>query len=390
MLQALYYPFSRCIEPSALKQLLLVFDTITFLDPVTDDEWRAKLFRDLEAVEDRKFVQYRSLQKPLEDLKAEGAIVLRPPAELKSFCSTAVAASALSDLMDDEWCKVASNPQDFNLPHQLRDPRGKATWQIFPAKIPKPLLDVLAEDPAFRHHVIHTGKMNTAWTFSYEAGSATALNLHLAAAEELDVAPVTDSTLHHKLLLRKTVRSISNNPTWARVNNPAIPRLAAQQTAIELVQTLLPKSALSEASFDTILLFREKTKSARKELISELTKRLHKIATSDDPAVILSAQADVKRELEKELKEYRADLAAARDNIWPKLIPTVTAGGSVAGLAAIGLQFISGGPLGVVAGSIAGASLGLLKSTLEYRAEIKKVERKASGSIAFLSQIIDG
>ncbi len=65
MLRALYYPFSRCIEPSALKQLLLIFDSITFLDPVTDDEWRAKLFRDLETTEDLKFEKYRSLQKPL-------------------------------------------------------------------------------------------------------------------------------------------------------------------------------------------------------------------------------------------------------------------------------------------------------------------------------------
>jgi len=51
MLRALYYPFSRCIDASALKQLLLVFDSVTFLDPVDDDEWRAKLFRDLEKVE---------------------------------------------------------------------------------------------------------------------------------------------------------------------------------------------------------------------------------------------------------------------------------------------------------------------------------------------------
>lgn len=390
MLRALYYPFSRCVEPSALKQLLLIFDAITFLDPVTDDEWRAKLFRDLEVTEDRKFEQYRTLQKPLEDLKAEGAIVLKPPADLKCFWSQEVAASALSDLMDDEWCKVASSPKAFNLPHQLRDPRGKATWQIFPAKIPTPLLEILLENSNFNHHIIQSGRINTAWTLSYESGSATALNLHLAAAEELDVAPVTDSILHHKLLLRKVVRSVSNDPKWMRSHDPSIPRLAAQQTAIEIVQHLLPKSALADASFDSILLFREKTKSARTELINDLTSRLVKVATSEDPIEILTAEADVKREIEKELKEYRAELASARDNVWPKLIPAVTRGGAIAGLAAVGLQFIAGGPLGVVAGSIAGASLGLLKSALEYRSEIKKVERKASSSIAFLSQVIDG
>lgn len=47
-LNALYYPFSRGTDIESLKQQLLLFDTISFLDPVDSEEWRAKLFRDLE------------------------------------------------------------------------------------------------------------------------------------------------------------------------------------------------------------------------------------------------------------------------------------------------------------------------------------------------------
>ena len=35
---ALYYPFSRCINADSLKQMLLVFDELHFLDPVDDEE----------------------------------------------------------------------------------------------------------------------------------------------------------------------------------------------------------------------------------------------------------------------------------------------------------------------------------------------------------------
>jgi hypothetical protein len=389
MLRGLYYPFSRCVEPSSLKQLLLVFDSITFLDPVTDEEWRAKLFRDLEHTEHRKYKQYRLLQAPLQDLKSEGAIVLRTPADLNAFKSQDVVASALSDLLDDEWCKAASSPKSYNLPHQLRGPRGKATWQIFPAKIPELLREILLYHPDFKQHILQSGHIDTAWTLSYEAGSATAINLHLAAAEELEVAPVTDSTLHHKLLLRKVVRSVCNDPKWMRAGDPSLPKMAAQQTAIEIVQQLLPKSVLADASFDSILLFRDKTKTARTELIRDLTGRLSKVSISEDPSEILYAQAELKKDIEKELKDYRADLASARDNVWPKLVPSVTTG-SLAGIAAVGLQFITGGTMGIVAGSIASASLVVLKSALECRADFNKVVRKVSPSVAYLSQLIDG
>ena len=35
-LSALYYPFSRCVDACALKQLLLIFDSVTFIEPVDD------------------------------------------------------------------------------------------------------------------------------------------------------------------------------------------------------------------------------------------------------------------------------------------------------------------------------------------------------------------
>jgi hypothetical protein len=88
MLSALYYPFSRCIDSCALKQLLLVFDSVTFLDPVPDEAWRAKLFRDLEVAEDPRFCTYRHLEGLLAELRDEGVISVRKPLPARSATLT--------------------------------------------------------------------------------------------------------------------------------------------------------------------------------------------------------------------------------------------------------------------------------------------------------------
>lgn len=51
------------------------------------------------------------------------------------------------------------------------------------------------------------------------------------------------------------------------------------------------------------------------------------------------------------------------------------------------LQYLVDGSYGVLAGSIGGASLGLLQAALEQRAETKKIERSVTSSVAYLSQV---
>jgi len=390
MLSALYYPFSRCIDISALKQLLLVFDSVTFLDPVDDDERRAKLFRDLEQQEDKRFINYRNLYHPLKDLRNEGAIVLCKPEKLAVFHSPLVVASTLSDLLDAQWCAVASRPELFNLPHGNLDSQGRVPWQTFPSKLPPLFQEALLNEETLKEHLLMKGMYGASWTLSYEAGSAAALNLHVSAASELSLAPVTDSVLHNRLLLRKLTRSITDEPNWTKPDHFSIETSIAHQTAVHLVQELLPRSSLINISFDSILEFREQTKAARIALIKDLANRISRISKIDDPGEILAAQRDISQTVSDELKIYRAELANARDQLWPNLVGSMTIGGVATGtLAAIVLEFLAGGPLGVISGSIGGAALSLLKSTLNYRAEVKKLERNLSPAIAYLSQIID-
>jgi hypothetical protein len=385
MLNALYYPFSRCIDACALKQLLLVFDSITFLDPVEDDEWRAKLFRDLENVEDQRFGAYRDLERPLLTLKDEGAIILRRPEDLASFRSDETSESAVSDLADPVWCDLASQPATFNLPYQKRGASGRPTWQVFPAKLPSALRERF-HTPELQQHLVWSSRADTAWTVSYEAGSAAALNLHLSAAGELALAPVTDSVMHHRLLLRKLVRSMTPESEWTQPTSRSV-EAAANRTALQLIEQLLPRPSLARVTFDTILRFREETREARAAMVAELKSRLSLIAKMTSLNEISSQEQSVSDAITKELREYRANLLASRDKLWPGMVKSSTAAltGGTAG--AVALQYLSGGTYAVLAGSIAGASLGILQAALEQRANTKNTERGASPSVAYLSQV---
>jgi hypothetical protein len=388
MLRGLYYPFSRCVDPCTLKQLLLVFDSIAFVDPVDDDEWRAKLFRDLERVADR-FSAYRHLNEPIQELRDEGALVLVPPASLKSFDAPATAASTLSDLLDGEWCQVASHPAAFDMPYQMVSGSTRPTWQIFQPKFPALVREALHDSEDLRDHVIWSGDEGQAWTLSYEAGSAVAVNVHVAAAAELGVAPVTDSVLHHRLLIRKLVRSVQAAPKWARYSGAAAATAVAQQTAVDLIRALLPRDALRAASFDSIIKFRESTRDARSAMVAELTSRLTAVVDEGEPANIVAAQHELTQSLSKEVREYQANLKAVRAKLWPSIVQSATGALTAGSAAAVAFHALIGGASGVIAGSIASASLLLLKTTLDLRAESKKTRHSATSSVAYLSRLVE-
>jgi hypothetical protein len=383
-LQALYYPFSRCIEANALKQLLLVFDGVTFLDPVEDGAWRARLFQELETSEDARFRKYRDLEGPLRELEQEGAIVLQRPRELPAFHGFHAVAGAVSDLADPVWCDIARRPEAFHLPHQRHGPAGAATWQIFADKIAPGLREQL-HSTALDQHVIADGGDDYAWTLSYEAGSASTLNLHLAAANDLGLAPVTDSAMHHRLLIRKMVRASTPHSEWTEPDSPAV-EATAHQVARELIGDLLPKSVLDRMDFEDIIRFRQETAADREALVRDLKTRLHDVAELTSWREIAARQQAVAADMEREVREYRAALASTRDRLWPGLVGASTAA-AVGGSAGVSLQMLAGGPLGVIAGALAGTALSLLKSALDARADERKLDAGTRHSVAYLSRV---
>lgn len=67
---------ARSIDPASTKQMLLVFDTIHFLDPVDDEEWRACLMAEML---DRRFTKYQAIAKVLPTLVSERAVARQDP-----------------------------------------------------------------------------------------------------------------------------------------------------------------------------------------------------------------------------------------------------------------------------------------------------------------------
>ena len=385
LLQGLYYPFSRCMDSCALKQLMLVFDGVTFLEPIKDAEWRAGLFRNLEANEDPRFSQYRDLERDLKTLGQEGALSIVDPQSLAAFKRPETSLAAISDLQDPLWCKMASKPSVFGLPHQRQPDTQEPTWQMFSQKIPMEFRHFLGTDAA-REHLINEADDHYAWTLSYAAGSAATLNFHLAAAADLGLSPITDSELHHRLLLRKATRAVTPDSEWTE---PVSTQLAqsATNTAVKLLESLMPRQALESASFDKILRFRENTRGDRAALVNELAARLMQISNTTSYTEISRSQIALSTEISREVREYQAAIGAARDKLWPNLVKGLGYTFATGTSAALLYEYLLGGPMGVLTGALSGIACSSLAYALDSRTEKRQTIRATAPSIAYLSRV---
>lgn len=324
LLSGLYYPFSRPIDSASLKQMLLVFESVAFLDPVSDDSWRAQLFRSLERQEDQRFDAYRQVHEGLPLLFEEGAARRIDPANVTAMQEPITTTAALSDLLDPGWSHVASNPVRYGMPHRKLGPQGTPTWQIFLSKMPQEFVQVLRSEESFRKHLVWEGDSNASWTLSYEAGSAISISVHLSVAEELGFAPVSDSPMHHELLIRKLVRRRDYPNERSRPIAEDVVDQLTHSTAASIVDELLPRHLLREITFKEILRFRESTRELRRQAITDIGSRLSVLSKVPEPEDLLAASREVQQALRNDLREYRAEIGSTRDKLWPTLVGSLT------------------------------------------------------------------
>jgi acyl-coenzyme A thioesterase PaaI-like protein len=384
--EALYYPFSRPIDLPSLKQMLLVFDTVAFLDPIDDDSWRAKLFEDLVHAEDKRFGAYQHVHSNLRLLFEEGAARRVDPAEIPAIQQPITAASALSDLLDQGWTSTASNPQRFGLPSGVIGTGGGATWRTFLPKMPSAFVDALCSNEPFSSHLIQEGGDRSAWTLSYAAGSAVSISVHLAAAEELGFAPVTDSAMHHELLIQKLIRNRNYTDHRARTIDGGVSVQLANSAMTTLINELLPREFLQNLDVEQMLRFREATKKLRNEATRELTSRLavlSKVPSSED---LIAAGGELQNQVRSDLRKYQAELAAVRNKLWPTLVGTLNTNLAAGGVAAVAMNFI-GGPGYALAASVLAGSLSLIKGSLDLSIEKKKLEASQSPAVSYLARV---
>lgn len=378
-LNALYYPFSRTKDISSIKQFLLLYDKTAFLDPVSDEQWRAHLFKNLEKTYGG-FSSYSDLADSFPHLISEGVVEIVDPSTLSVHDSKLTTAGILSDLVDENWLRLCS-PVRAGIPYEMDRDTGKPFWQMFKQKIPGNLLEIALQTDFLREHFLRKGDDLAAWHLSYEAGSAIALNVHMAASEELGMNLVSDSRLHNRLLLAKAIRSDGTAQSGFFDDDQA--QQLTNQAMLKVLDTILPAEALEMVSMEEILRFRQDTARLRRDFAKEIQSLVHSHESLHESRQIY-IPSDLALRFGEDLRNYGNELASVRDTIWPKLFGSVVSGipvaASTAGYAA---SYISGSGY-VLAGSLLLHALNPIQSTLEIQAELKKARRSPTSALAFL------
>jgi hypothetical protein len=292
-----------------MKQFLLIFDSITFIDPVDDDGWRETLFRGIER-EHPGYRSYRDVAQAMPWLRQQKIVRVVNPSTLNSKNSDLTTAASFSDLGDASWTK-ATDPRRWQLPTQFKRTTGQPIWNVFLDKMPCKFVEALTNDPLIAQHLIYEGGDSYAWELSYAAGSSIGINVHLAAAEELGLAPVTDSRLHHELILMKLARE-------ADIATPGFPTelytdYVSRQSVFGIMGEILPRRDLEKLSLDDIINFRDVTKPAREHFLNEIRSTVLADADFGKPNAHFLIESKVASSLLKQTKAYGDELAAVRD-----------------------------------------------------------------------------
>jgi hypothetical protein len=398
-LNCLYYPFSRLLDAATLKYLLLVFDSITFIDEAGSPEWRRHLLQLMGRRDDPLFSLFDKLADDYDMLTEERAVQILDPKSLKTANSSQLALATLADLSDHKFIEIASRPSRFGLPYRKLGAEGLApadrpTWQIFSGKIAKPLLtdsQFLAEQN-WTSHILIPGDDSRHWTLSYEAGSATTINMYLEAAQELNLTPVTTSELHHELVLRKLKRVFVEDESKIDVIDDAERRrvraVFGRREIINLLGELFPPTQLDKVSFREIMGFRRETQGLRQRFLQEIDDTLRVI--DSDPTTVGYDKEVIRaiQSLEVDFKKLEGELIAVRDKVLPafgKALMFGTAGGGA--LSAL-VSFLGGlSPAGVIAASALTICGSFLTEAIDLWNEKRKILRGQSSSVSYLTKV---
>lgn len=397
-LDCLYYPFSRMLDSSRLKYLLLIYDSVTFLDEVSSPEWRRHLFAEMACTGSTLFSCYEQLYDDYELLVESNIVNILDPKSLETYNSEIVAKATMDDLQDQKFMDMAAKPHMYKLPSRTpvkfeKIDENRPVWETFYGKLAKPLLSEkrYVENETWRSHILLPGGNTHSWILSYEAGSSAVLNFYLGAAEELGFAPITDSELHNNLVIRKLKRmyaeNMDNMPILDDYPRGRLNKVVANGALIKLFSEIYPTSQLKEITFRQIIKFREETGELRKNFNSEINNLLQLI--DSDPKTIkyekeiIQAIAGLKTEFVK----FEAEMISYRNKILPTMIKSLNSGvpaGSILGIAATLLGQSPGYILGAAA---LGAVATMTSDLLLNRNEKRKLMSTRSPAISYLVQL---
>ncbi len=398
-LDCLYYPFSRLLDDATLKYLLLVFDSVTFIDEVESSEWRRVLMQNMAKRDNPIFSSYDKLADDYQMLSEMSAVQVVNPQSLNATQSESVAMSTIADLTNSEFLKIAKKPNLYGLPFRpfgryFGEPADRPTWQSFVGKIATPLLedDQFLNEEQWISHILVPEDKNHSWTFSYEAGSAAVTNYYLEAANELRLTPVTTSELHHQLVIHKLKRIFSDRDnTIEQIDDIERKRFRAISGKGELVRLLgdmFTPQKLEKISFKNIMKFRLETEDVRREFIKDINDVLRVIDSDPtkigyDKEVIEAITA-----VEKDFRKSEKELKAVRDKLLPAMTESLMFGIPGGGLLGAFVSFLGGfSPSGIVAASALTVSGTFFSKALDIWNEKRNILRNQRSAVSYLAKI---
>ena len=337
MSAALYFPFSRCLDLVALKQAVLLYDELLFVDPV-DEAARADLnLREAHAagVDPRRVQRWLDAEPAYRLLGQEGI-------------TRTVSSQVLSDpaAMDALVADGLSVDIDINRARSSLF-RNQRRWEMLESRLPPSALEA-----RFRPEPGPPGWDGAPVVrVSYAVGSSLNLTYALAIAHELSVVPMTDSRAHHRLLLRRlqTVAEAADDDGLADLHAPAtVPSYPYlhQQIALRVVGELAPAELLKEMDFDELLDYRREHKAERRELsqwIGQLTDEARNRPWDGHLEAELARIAAHAREVASQRGRWRRGAAAAKRTLTPGKLVTETLIGvpTLSGVLVPGLSWLT-------------------------------------------------
>lgn len=398
-LSCLYFPFSRTVDQDSLKLFLLVFDSIAFIDEAEGEEWRRYLLRTMAKKDSPIFDSYERFADDFQLLIDERLVTIVEPNCLKASRSASVAMATLADLADQEIIRLASQPGKYGLPaRSLRyydsSSNDRPTWHAFMGKLSHHLLcdPIYAEDPLWSSHVLVPGSHVAPWTLSYEAGSSAITNFYLESSEELGLTPITNSILHHELVVKKLKRILASEDRLTDFidsnSRRKLRSVLGKSEIVRLLGELYPSQMLSKLTFDQILKFRNETALHRRAFACDIDYTLRTIDSDITRRTYEAEVAKCLRDLQKQARELQTRLASIRNKMFPAFAESVLYGTAGGGALSAAATFVGGlSPAGVVAASAITATGAFFIKALEIWRQYRDSKTIENSSVLYLSSI---
>jgi len=248
---ALYYPFSRCLDELALKRGVLLYDRLLFVDPV-DPAARADLYlREGHAAGANPEISERWLAA------AENYSLLDRHGVVDTVDQTVLRDPQAVDALVEGGLRLDLDVNDA----QGRLFVGKRRWQMLEQRLPPPARERFK---LRRQSLSWAGERIV--QVPYAIAASVALTYALTIAHQLGVAPITDDPAHGRLLASRLQSAALNPAGLPGVYQQADTPYKRRQVELRVAGMLAPAPVLRKLSMQDILDYRNEHQDARRAL----------------------------------------------------------------------------------------------------------------------------